>query len=80
MLINLDLLQQYGAETTHFASHQTIFNAGDTPKCYYQIVNGRVKLNHYNQEGKEIIQSILVSGQSVCELLLFITEKYPVNA
>lgn len=80
MLINIDLLQQYGAETTNLEPHQTIFNEGDTPKCYYQIVNGRVKLNHYNQEGKEIIQSILVSGQSVCELLLFITEKYPVNA
>lgn len=80
MLINIDLLQRYGAETTHFTSQQTIFHEDDTPKCYYQIINGRVKLNHYDQEGKEIIQSILISGQSVCELLLFITEKYPVNA
>lgn len=46
MLINIDLLQQYGAETTNFEPHQKIFNEGDTPKCYYQIVNGRVKLNH----------------------------------
>jgi len=80
MLIDNHLLQLYGAETTLFKSHETIFHEGDTPKRYYQIIAGRVKLNHYDEDGKEIIQSILFSGQSVCELLLFITEKYPVNA
>lgn len=80
MIIDLNLLQLYGAEITQFKSHETIFQEGDAPKRYYQIIEGRVKLNHYDEEGKEIIQSILFSGQSVCELLLFITEKYPVNA
>jgi len=80
MIIDQNLLQLYGAETTQFKAHDTIFQEGDTPKRYYQITEGRVKLNHYDEDGKEIIQSILFSGQSVCELLLFITEKYPVNA
>lgn len=80
MIINQNLLQLYGAETTQFKAHDTIFQEGGTPKRYYQITEGRVKLNHYDEDGKEIIQSILFSGQSVCELLLFITEKYPVNA
>ncbi|QIY89505.1 MULTISPECIES: Crp/Fnr family transcriptional regulator [Chryseobacterium] len=80
MIIDQNLLQLYGAETTQFKPHETIFQEGEIPKRYYQIVKGRVKLNHYDEDGKEIIQSILFSGQSVCELLLFITEKYPVNA
>lgn len=80
MIIDQNLLQLYGAETTQFKQNETIFQEGDTPKHYYQIIEGRVKLNHYDEDGKEIIQSILFSGQSVCELLLFITEKYPVNA
>lgn len=80
MIIDQDLLQLYGAETTQFKPNEIIFQEGDTPKRYYQIIDGRVKLNHYDEDGKEIIQSILFSGQSVCELLLFINEKYPVNA
>jgi CRP-like cAMP-binding protein len=37
-------------------------------------------LNHFDENGKEIIQSILMLCLSDCELLLFINEKYPVNA
>lgn len=80
MIIDQDLLQLYGAETTQFKPNEIIFQEDDTPKRYYQIIDGRIKLNHYDEDGKEIIQSILFSGQSVCELLLFINEKYPVNA
>lgn len=80
MLIDNNLLSQYGAETTHIKSLETIFKEGETPKHYYQIAKGKVKLNHYDEDGKEIIQSILIPGQSVCELMLFIDEKYPVNS
>lgn len=80
MLINSDLLKRYGAETATVQSLETIFNEGDIPKYYYQIISGRIKLNHYDEDGKEIIQSILIPGQSVCELMLFVEEKYPVNA
>ena len=80
MLINSNLLFSYGAETKHIDSSETIFHEGDNPNFYYQIIVGRIKLNHFDEDGKEIIQSILIQGQSVCELLLFIDEKYPVNA
>lgn len=56
------------------------FEEGDVPRYYYQIVEGRIKLNHYNETGKELILAILHAGLSVCELLLFIDKKYPVNA
>lgn len=80
MLIDTDLLHFYGAENMSANSSQIIFRQDSKPLYYYQIINGRIKLNHYDEDGREIIQSILTAGQSVCELLLFIDEMYPVNA
>lgn len=80
MLISTKLLLQYGGETVIIKPLETIFSEGENPRYYYQIIEGRVKLNHYNENGKEIIQSILSAGQTVCELLLFSEEKYPMNA
>ncbi|KQT18130.1 hypothetical protein ASG31_05190 [Chryseobacterium sp. Leaf404] len=80
MLIEKELLLKYGAVEEVFNRSDVIFDEGDTPKYYYQILEGRIKLNHYNDEGKELILAILDKGLSVCELLLFIDKKYPVNA
>ncbi|MNK45736.1 Nitrogen fixation regulation protein FixK [compost metagenome] len=79
-MIPENLLLSYGAEYEKFNKGEIIFDEGETPKCYYQIISGRVKLNHYNEAGKELILAILEPGLSVCELLLFIDKKYPVNA
>ncbi|MCY0969314.1 Crp/Fnr family transcriptional regulator [Chryseobacterium wangxinyae] len=80
MLIDSKLLLEYGATTEKFTPSEIIFSEDSTPKYYYQLVSGRVKLNHIDESGKEFIQTILTSGQSVCELMLFIDESYPVNA
>lgn len=80
MLIPNELLLSYGAISETFYPGDIIFKEDETPKNYYQIINGRIKLNHYNEDGKELILAILNSGLSVCELLLFIDKKYPVNA
>lgn len=80
MLISEELLLAYGAEQETLQRSHTIFREGDNPKYYYQVVKGRIKLNHYNEEGKELILAILEPGLSVCELLLFIDQTYPVNA
>lgn len=80
MLISEKLLLSYGAKLETFKRGDVIFDEGDVPKYYYQIVKGRIKLNHYNETGKELILAILHPGLSVCELLLFIDKKYPVNA
>ncbi|KFC20363.1 Crp/Fnr family transcriptional regulator [Chryseobacterium sp. FH1] len=79
-MIPENLLLSYGAEYETFSRGEIIFDEGETPKCYYQIISGRIKLNHYNEAGKELILAILEPGLSVCELLLFIDKKYPVNA
>lgn len=80
MLIDNELLYTYGAQTMTFNSSETIFSEGDKPKFYYQIKKGRIKLSHYDENGRELIQSVLSKGQSVCELMLFIEQNYPVNA
>ncbi|PZU83246.1 MAG: Crp/Fnr family transcriptional regulator [Chryseobacterium sp.] len=80
MLIDENLLLSYDAEIENFKTRDIIFDEGEKPKYYYQIISGRIKLNHYNEEGKELILAILHRGLSVCELLLFIDQKYPVNA
>lgn len=80
MLISEKLLLSYGAKIEHFESGDIIFRENDNPRFYYQIISGRIKLNHYNEEGKELILAILHHGMSVCELLLFIDQTYPVNA
>lgn len=80
MLIPEELLLSYGAEIEDLSPSHVIFSEGSTPKYYYQILEGRIKLNHYNDDGKELILAILNKGLSVCELLLFIDQQYPVNA
>ncbi|MCJ8154642.1 Crp/Fnr family transcriptional regulator [Chryseobacterium sp. SSA4.19] len=80
MLISEELLQSYGAETEQLQPSDVIFNEGDTPRQYYQVKDGRIKLNHYDADGKELILAVLHSGLSVCELMLFIDKNYPVNA
>ncbi|WP_379963376.1 Crp/Fnr family transcriptional regulator [Epilithonimonas sp. UC225_85] len=80
MLIPEELLKSYGATTEYFKKKDTIFSEYETPKNYYQIISGSIKLNHYNEQGKELIFAILSAGLSVCEMLLFIDHTFPVNA
>jgi CRP-like cAMP-binding protein len=80
MLIDNELLYTYGAKTMTVNPSETIFSEGNKPKFYYQIKEGRIKLSHYDENGRELIQSVLSKGQSVCELMLFIEQNYPVNA
>jgi CRP-like cAMP-binding protein len=79
MVIKEEILRSVGASIKNYKPSESIFNEGDTPNYYYQIMNGEVKLNNYNEEGKEIIQSLLEDGQSIGESLLFL-DKYPINA
>jgi len=80
MPIDTDLLSSYGATVDTFDPNDIIFEEGETPKYYYQIISGNVKLNYTDEDGKELILSILKTGQSACEFLLFLDEKYPVTA
>ncbi|MFV0185606.1 Crp/Fnr family transcriptional regulator [Empedobacter falsenii] len=80
MLINEKLLYEYGAERVSFKNGEYIFKEGSYPFFYFQILVGKVKLNHFNEEGKESIQNILSPGKSIGECFLFLDNQYPTNA
>ncbi|WP_265130726.1 Crp/Fnr family transcriptional regulator [Chryseobacterium oranimense] len=80
MVIDENILYSAGAEIRYYKPSEYLFNEGETPMYYYQITQGEVKLNNYNDEGKEFIQNILSEGHSCGEAILFINKPYPVNA
>lgn len=57
-----------------------LFEEGDTAKYFYQIISGEIKMNNFNDEGKEFIQSIFTQGNCFGEPPLFIDKPYPANA
>ncbi len=80
MVIKEEILHSVGAITRRYKPSEIIFSEGDIPNYYYQIIEGDVKLNNYNDDGKEIIQTLLEDGQSIGESLLFMDKLYPINA
>lgn len=62
MVIEEKILISAGAEARRYTPSESLFCEGDIPNYYYQIIKGEVKLNNYNEEGKEFIQNILSDG------------------
>lgn len=79
-MIDEELLRQNGARTVKFPKDSMIFREGDFPVYYYQILSGDVKMNNYDEHGKEFIQNIFKPGQSFGEPPLFVEAPYPANA
>ena len=80
MKIDEQLLKSYSAEIKTYKKRELIFKEGESPAFYYQIIEGAVKVNNFNEEGKEFIHNILEKGQSFGDAHLFIEKKYSVNA
>ena len=80
MNIDEKLLYSFGAESVKYKVKELIFKEGDHALYYFQIKEGKVKLNNYNDEGKEFIQNILGKNQSFGDSLLFLDKLYPTNA
>ncbi|APG64251.1 cyclic nucleotide-binding protein [Tenacibaculum todarodis] len=79
-MINEELLQEFGAIIKEYSKNEIIFNQDESARNYYQIISGAVKMNNFNDDGKEFIQGIFYKGQSFGEPPLFIDVKYPANA
>ena len=79
-MINEQLLHEFGAQIKEYTKNDFIFCEGENAKNYYQIIEGVVKMNNYNDVGKEFIQGIFYKAQSYGEPPLFIDVKYPANA
>lgn len=57
-------------EYLNFKRDQFIYFPEEQASHIYLIVNGRVKIGHYLDDGKEVISSILTSGELFGELAL----------
>ena len=79
-MIKVDLILNCGGTLRNVVKNELIFKAGHFPSYYYQVVEGKVKMNNYSDDGKEFIQEIFTAGRSFGEPPLFINEPYPANA
>jgi CRP-like cAMP-binding protein len=79
-MINEELLLDFNAKTVDYSKGEIIFLENETARYYYQIISGAVKMNNYNDDGKEFIQNVFYKTQSFGEPPLFIEVKYPANA
>lgn len=80
MNIDENLLYSFGAEGRDYKKREPVFKEGDHALYYFQINEGKVKLNNYNEDGKEFIHNILGKKQSFGEAMLFLSHNYPINA
>ncbi|WP_082505040.1 Crp/Fnr family transcriptional regulator [Chryseobacterium sp. Leaf405] len=80
MNIDKDVLYSFGGEDKSYKKGETIYSEDDHALYYFQIVEGKVKLNSYDEDGKEFIHNILGKNQSFGDSLLFIDKYYPMNA
>jgi len=79
-MIESSLLESYGAILKQYAKDEIIFFKNDNPRFYFQVVSGEVKMNSYNESGKEFIQGIFSANRSFGEPPLFGDFNYPANA
>ncbi|MFY0631256.1 MAG: Crp/Fnr family transcriptional regulator [Flavobacteriaceae bacterium] len=79
-MINEELLSKYNAQLKEYSKGDLIFSENEHARYYYQIVSGVVKMNNYNDDGKEFIQGIFYKTQSFGEPPLFVDVPYPANA
>jgi CRP-like cAMP-binding protein len=80
MHIDVNLLIAWGGVSKRYSKNETIFLEGDFCKFYYQIIEGKVRMYNYNEEGKIFTQGHFSSGQCFGEPPLFIDSVYPCNA
>lgn len=79
-MIDGSLLIKYGASVKRYAKDEIIFLKDDLPRFYFQVISGEVKMNSYNESGKEFIQGIFSAGRSFGEPPLFGDFNYPASA
>lgn len=79
-MIEENLLLNHGAKRVAFSKGDQLFREGESATNFYQVASGEIKMNNYNEDGKEFIQGIFSIGQSFGEPPLLANVKYPANA
>ncbi|MCU0335672.1 MAG: Crp/Fnr family transcriptional regulator [Chitinophagaceae bacterium] len=79
-LASIDLLLSMGATYQSYKKGEIIFKEGAYCRYYHQLVSGTVVWHNVDDLGKEIIQAIIVPGESFGELPLFDDKPYAAGA
>lgn len=79
-MIDHNSLLKASAVLKKYKKGEQLFKEGDVARYYYQVHSGEIKMNNFNDEGKEFIQGIFGTGKSFGEPPLFANFKYPANA
>jgi CRP-like cAMP-binding protein len=81
MVIQEELLINFGAERIHLPTSEYLFEENNIPNYYFQVEKGKIKLSNKKPGDGEFIQSIHDEGESFAEVFLFCKHhRYPVNA
>src|SRR5690606_6873315 len=79
-MIDTHLLLEKGATYRHAEAGEIIFNEGAPATFYYQLVSGRVRWSHFDDNGKEVLHRIVEAGEAFGEFPLFDGEPYAASA
>jgi CRP-like cAMP-binding protein len=79
-MIPAELLETYKAQVKNYTKGECVFNELETPKHFYQIKHGQIKMYNLTEDGKEFAQGFFDSGFSFGEPPLIGNFKYPASA
>ncbi|OAB28201.1 cAMP-binding domain of CRP or a regulatory subunit of cAMP-dependent protein kinases [Flavobacterium fryxellicola] len=79
-MIQIEMLEKYDAVRRLYKKSEIIFEKDNFATHYYQIISGTVKMNNFNDEGREFVQGFFYEKQCFGEPPLFLERTYPANA
>ncbi len=80
MIIKTLLLLSYGAKMETYKRGECIFFEGSTPKFYFQILEGTVRISTSFTDGKDFVHGYPFNGHCFGESYLFTEKRYAVSA
>lgn len=79
MIIDEKLLRLYGGREMVVKNNEILFQEGQEPDCYYQIVKGRFKVIN-SEEKSDFIHSFIGKGECIGEEFVLTQKPYSLTA
>lgn len=74
------LWEEYQARLMHLTKGELIFSQGEKAMHFFIVKKGKVKMSHFNEDGREFVQGYFSSGQSFGEPPLIAQLTYPASS
>lgn len=71
LMIQIEILEKYDAIRRIYKKSEIIFEKDTYATHYYQIISGSVKMNNFNDEGRELVQVFFIRNNVLVNLLCF---------